>query len=115
MSTDTTKHTPTPWEIQNRTGSPAYVFIGHPSRKDKPLAQIVITMERQRNGEDKANADFIVLAVNSHAKLVEACRLADKLVEDIRTNWGPNVLPANVRKWHATIKEALSLAQGGKS
>lgn len=103
------QHTPTPWEIQNRTGSPAYVFIGHPSRKDKPIAQIVITMERQRSGEDRANAAFILCAANAHDRLVEACKLA---LEDLR-HFGLGHLGNNERARFAIQQLASALAEVG--
>lgn len=64
------KHTPTPWKY-GHVGTDA-LWIG-PDYNRTPVAHIDHNMEYARDNS-RANAAFIVRAVNSHDKLVEALR-----------------------------------------
>ena len=71
----TMTHTPTPWKVSgnqiqseklNNYGN--WILLEMPLRKEPTMQDMT--------EEDKANAEFIVHAVNAHDELVEACKLA---------------------------------------
>lgn len=70
------------------------VFIGNPTYTpdkrllpEKPVLQIVVTIERQRRGADQANATLIVQAVNEYdalkSELCAARTRNSELVQEI--------------------------------
>lgn len=79
------KHTPTPWAVEDPMGSDIGLWIvqaGLQTFAWSCIATVVRDDEDTRSSdarfidedEQKANADFIVKAVNSHDALVEALR-----------------------------------------
>ena len=69
------KHTPTPWRL-GRNGTDYCVFFGD--------EKFVADCEASDTDEDRANAAFIVRAVNSHQALVDALKDAERAFEFIR-------------------------------
>jgi signal transduction histidine kinase len=75
----TTKHTPTPWILDEERGKLMDAdgeFVTHIS-----LTRYV---DERRDPEAEANAAFIVRAVNAHEKLVAALRTAHYYLHDMR-------------------------------
>jgi hypothetical protein len=74
-----TKHTAGPWMVLNATQSPHYVYVGRHTGNEV-LAQIVTSIERQRSGEDKANATLLAAA----PELLEMVEALSKAYRDRR-------------------------------
>jgi hypothetical protein len=95
-----TKHTPIPWYLQNESDDYTHIVRG-------PKRIFVVQCSQTETG--KANAEFIVLAVNAHEALVEACRKSLKNGCSCHSSIMPN--------WHAEkchildVKAALRLAE----
>lgn len=84
------KHTPTPWYVTER-GKECHISNSPTVDENGDLPGdcywIAITMgSATDSGDDNANADFIVRAVNLHAELVEALDLAQKTLSMLTTN-----------------------------
>ena len=116
MTPNQQSHTPTPWKqwIENKdfivSGETTICEVYNrgnymPRKEDEEIPS-----EKQ----GKANASFIVRAVNSHSELLEACKLAsrwfEKLIED--KDFQPDDELANLLdKAHKPIKEAIANAE----
>ena len=98
------EHTPIPWG-QTQTGSYDY----HINTKVHGHIAILICGSGDERGRNKANAEFIVQACNSHKALVEACEIAVDLLKfmDERRS-----LPVQLKKDLIHIEAALALAKG---
>lgn len=78
MSTQTeVKHTPTPWKIKNLTHNdlPVYAVM---NSQGQLIAEVPAMDEI-----DKANAAFIVRAVNCHEDLFKACKKVRDMVSAV--------------------------------
>lgn len=82
--TETTQatHSPAPWEIRTETvmkpmSPPIYIKHETIFAGGKPIAEVFPNDANQR-----ADAEFIVLAVNSHEALVAACEAAESLLRE---------------------------------
>lgn len=92
METKITQHTPTPWEVSDRvfgsTSNPeTHIYWKAPYQNDGSRYHIATVsypsnMEGSNGAaERKANAAFIVRAVNAHEELVQVmCELKDRLM-----------------------------------
>lgn len=87
------KHTPTPWKVDD------YVMSGEKYRVFSPADPVAVA-----SVAGKANAEFIVRAVNSHDELVEAIKNA---IDSLPDHVGPRI--AQVKK---ELSEALAKAEG---
>ncbi len=76
------KHTPTPWTAETHTvqdGKGGYKYVRvYPS--DNYSHEVALVTTKIDSQEDKANAEFIVRACNSHDKLIEALKEASDLL-----------------------------------
>ena len=93
-----TEHTPTPWRI----GDAGHTVFGPPNGTPSPVTIAPLSIAK---GAGKANARFIVRAVNSHEALVEA--LTDLVAFSLSDE-------ANDERWQplARARAALKLAEG---
>lgn len=95
MKTQTeSKHTPTPWHITNK-GYNHYIQKNYDGTNE-----FTVSICSGNQGMAKANAAFIISAVNSHEALLEAAKC---LVHDIEISGG------KVSKF---VKEAIQQAEG---
>lgn len=69
-------HTPTPWEVEHWSGTGDDNIFIVPKGATEDDLDICDMESGGPPGEARANADFIVLAVNSHADLLKACQAA---------------------------------------
>lgn len=77
------KHTPGPWHIG---GDPSQRWVEGPDANENVICDIVPRCAVM-TPEDEANAEFICRAVNCHADLLAACRLAlERIESDIETD-----------------------------
>lgn len=84
------KHTELPWILINEKYN-VYIEVKnndypkYPELKEKLLLTgVSLTCgNHPRQKEAEANAEFIVKACNNHAKLVEACKEAIEIIEDV--------------------------------
>jgi creatinine amidohydrolase/Fe(II)-dependent formamide hydrolase-like protein len=99
-----TKHTPTPWEIDGGTDQKGNLFIW----RKQPIGTIENHAIAKIFGdkiEVKANAAFIVTAVNNHGALIEALKkMCDLFDQDHRDS----------EKWvqYQNAKAALAKVKG---
>ena len=86
MKTETVKHTPTPWEIKITQEGFEIVGSANKANYKSVIAWIKLggaTWKDTWNKEQEANAEFIVRACNSHEELLEACKEALPLCNEI--------------------------------
>jgi hypothetical protein len=113
MKTETkVEHTPTPWYRED------IVSEGGPTLRKIEIGTVhhtvaVLSFLRDHDAEEvKANAEFIVRAVNAHDELVAALKLAERLLsanvpEYLRPTWN-----ANADRHRELIRAALAKAEG---
>lgn len=93
------KHTPTPWQVIKE--SQRHDYFG--SLYIKAGKTVIANLVFQLDDSEKANAEFIVRAVNSHEALLEAARCAgDALVDGQHKDIAINLL-----------RQAIAQAEGG--
>ncbi len=111
-------HSKLPWEVLGSvkdTGlkDGAIWIMSEDFETEKDDVCELYTMENGevlRNENAEANAEFIVKAVNSHGKLVEACKLGLDMYE-LHTSNHPDDDLANSHK--DIIRKAIKEAEGG--
>ena len=88
------KHSELPWKVIQMNGSRGlYIETEHKKGWNKfPIAVII------PNQDAKANASFIVRAVNNHERLVEALKLIDKWISESFHSGAINEQYLNVAK-----------------
>lgn len=88
MKTKTT-HTPTPWNVEGYfDANPPY---GWPAYRIKgQLLNCSIEPNESLREEVKANAAYIVRAVNSHEELLDACKAVDIYFKSLCEQWAAN-------------------------
>lgn len=96
------QHTPTPWTTENLNP-----FILGPDEK----AVCQMTWGKRPMAEEKANAAFIVRAVNAHEELLEALKTVKQAFDDFHTGKTESL---NSSWLSAKIFTAISRAEGGK-
>ena len=97
------KHTPTPWKY---TGDEDGDFvIWGAGDKDNWIANVggVIQPVGSIDPQEKANAEFIVKAVNSHESLIQLLKSAHEIIE---VNWTHN--DSDLNKYHELREEWLA-------
>lgn len=100
------EHTPTPWKVWYTAAGP---------RIKTPGNQLIARVTGEDTRACNSNAELIVRAVNSHAKLVEALEYARNMA---RPDSGPEstqALPPSSYEWEQLrlkADEALKLAKG---
>jgi len=111
------EHTPTPWAIkENNLGCKEIVHLRKGETEyDSFFTAIGYTHGLACEAQDKANAEFIVRACNSHETLIEACKNLTACVcrnQKLLKQYGDKysaILTANVQAWteaKAAIEEA---------
>lgn len=96
------KHTPTPWKY----GSTKGIYLGtDPDQKRRYAIESPSGNSWILQLDDKANAEFIVRAVNAHEDLLEACKaLIDCQGERVPTAFNIRYDRAVQMAWAATTK-----------
>lgn len=95
------KHTPTPWFISAKEQD-GYC-INSLADEFNPLVAETVDFVPCFGDDGKANADFIVRAVNSHEALVEACKHAFHYF---------NTKAPNFARTRKQLKDAIAEAEG---
>lgn len=100
-------HTPTPWKIVNRSLTDPLDLSGRTIKdgRNRILAHLYPTPSGLGLEEQKANAAFIVRAVNAHEKLVEALRNAQAALLVL----SPNATDTRMMR---DIEQAIAKAEG---
>lgn len=108
------QHTPTPWLVTDEidriyNGELIRPVSGNPS----PVAVVCDFNRFDRDEERKANAAFIVKAVNAHDALVDAARSAIALIESYENKEGADLIAAEEMpdEWEE-LRAALALVDG---
>jgi hypothetical protein len=111
-----TEHTKLPWEIRldEKTGLPR---IAGP-KQDNGLHQVVALFPILQEKEIiEANAEYLVLAVNSHEGLVEVKEKAQALLNFIKEKYPDDFKPGGrgyICPHHIALAEALAAVEGDK-
>lgn len=74
------KHTPLPWKVREHNNQKRYID----AENGLTIADALMHSSLGNQDNHKANAEFIVKAVNSHYELVEALKLAFKRIKECR-------------------------------
>lgn len=72
-------HTPVPWRVREHPQSAEEFFISAPRPKGHPYENVtkeIEVMSDERYPTKRADADFIVLAVNAHKEMLVALEVA---------------------------------------
>ncbi len=100
MNTKPAAHTPTPWRVDG--GYSGYDFIV--DKEGSLLAQLGSVNAKPLYRNAKANAAYIVLAVNAHEELLIA---AKDFLYDMRQQ--PNLFGASIERMEKLIAKAEGL------
>jgi hypothetical protein len=103
------KHTPTPWKFNPNRYSK---WVGEISG-NTPDADYVVSVVQQDNW--KANAELIVRAVNSHEALLEAAKIAEKLLREGTSRLSSHAFEGLRNSVVGELQEAISLAERSTS
>lgn len=109
------EHTKLPWKLIPQSGAGPMVAHEYDTGKQmNPTALRLVCHMLQRGNsleQDKANADLIVRAVNSHADLLAALQDSYAVLADIKNNW-PNRHTQEGQALLCKMRDALCLATG---
>lgn len=113
MAEDAPKYTPTPWKVRRDEAGETDIITDEPS----PWSICVMQECCDERGfgddtEDRANAEFIVKAVNSHEALVDACKFVKSFLAKLEDNDGGYYDPLTEarKKFHAPLHAKLDAA-----
>jgi hypothetical protein len=104
-------HTPTPWRVRELIDRPDLFHVSAPTPEGHPYhghTKEIEIMSDEHYPTKRADAEFIVRAVNSHEALVEACNEAKKALEYLHVNDSDYSFPSTL----STINAAIKLAEG---
>lgn len=104
---DTTKHTPIPWIVREHPDNKSEFFVQGPRLKPEHPYDVEIMADDHGNElypteVKRADAEFIVRAVNSHDALAEALKGVDLILYHYLDEVHPLM---------AKVKDALKLAE----
>lgn len=102
-------HTPTPWDLSCHTyDGQQLIDIG-----TKTTTVAIITESEETWLEDRANAGFIIRAVNMHDELVKALEKAQCDLELSHMREADDEVRVELGKTIIKVREAIKKARGG--